>query len=127
MQGIEKKTTLTIEHDGKTGEFTFRRRTIADMGTISAKLSQMTGGTPIVDEGIGNVLRAWSELFVAMEHYPEWWIHDEKIMDDTGMLFTVFSKYCDWRDGFRGRKQREPDAAPNTPDTDTASQKESGK
>lgn len=110
IRGVAPKHTVDVEVEGDdgplTGAFTWRRRTVADNGAISAELSRLTGGTVIVDDGMRVLLSAQAELTVVTEKAPEWWRADQ--LDDS-TLIAVYRRYMEWRDSFR----RRPTVGPN--------------
>lgn len=55
------------------GDFTVRQPTFADMGAISAAISRMAQGQPIVDMTTGAVLNAIAGLSILVEDAPDWW------------------------------------------------------
>ena len=106
MKGVSPRTTVEVEVEivGEIvrGSFTWRRRTVADNGAISAEMSRLTGGTAIVDEGMRALIAAQAELQVVTEKWPEWWRYET--LDDS-TLVAVYRRYMEWRDSFRRRAE----------------------
>lgn len=69
------KIRCDMQREGRIleGDFVIRQPTFADMGAISAAISRMAQGQPIVDPSTGAVLQAVAMLSVLVEEAPEWW------------------------------------------------------
>lgn len=111
VSGIKDRDTVSVSvkslRSGEVfeGPFTWRRRTLADLGEISGRLSQMAGGLPIVDQNIGAILRSLAELQVVVESAPDWW---DRVLDeeDTSVIMAVNTKYLEWiNEPFRLRRE----------------------
>lgn len=90
---VDITSRLTGRH--YEGDFTWRRRTLGDMGEIAAVQSRMTGGEKIVEENMALIITAIAELTVVIEDSPEWWA-EVKDIPDTGVIQVVYREYINW-------------------------------
>lgn len=105
-RGVRPQETVPIKVrtlDGEqSGPFTFVRRRMGDLGLISAELSRLAGGVPIVTDEMKAILSMMAELRIVTVQAPDWFNLDE--MEDTSVLPQVWDQYVRWRDRFRERE-----------------------
>lgn len=129
IRGVSPRTTVEVEVDSPVGEeklhgaFTWRRRTVADNGAISAEQSRLTGGTAIVDDEIRTMITMQAELSVVTEKAPEWWRADSI---DNATLVAVYRRYMEWRDSFRRRTEAGPNGSESRAAGDSPSEPRRG-
>ena len=95
------------------GTFSVRDPKFSDIGAISASVSVMTQGQPVVDPAMGAILQACSLLSICTEDAPEWW-EDCLRVENVPMILAVNAAYM-----------RERQASPFRPATGGRSRKAS--
>jgi hypothetical protein len=101
------KVTSPLTGEEYEGTFTWRWRTLEDLGTIAAVQSRLTEGEPIVAKTMEALIGAIAELSVVVESYPDWW-EDIKDMADSGVILAVYGHYLRWRtEPFRSKKEKD--------------------
>lgn len=105
----DKEIELTSPMTGETykGIFTWRRRTLLDNGEISARMSEIVGGTPIVEAGMRNVIHAMATLDIVLQKTPDWWKQLCQLGDNASIQ-RVYLEYERWlRLPFRKDEEQE--------------------
>lgn len=108
---VSVKVTSRLSGREYEGAFTWRRRTLEDIGKIAAIQSEMTGGATIVEKTSAGLINAIAELTVVVSAYPDWWA-EVKELADVGVIFAVYTRYLEWLAApFRieGQKDSGPD------------------
>lgn len=97
--------------DGKTysGDFTFKRLTIADVGRVGAEIARLNGGNPVdqTTEFINTMLAHFKFGIVSA---PEWWNPNE--LYDLGIVREVFEAQMAHETSFRSAPGGQVSAPP---------------
>jgi len=84
---MEKKYSFSVDEksriDGKRykGTFHMRRANIGDLGAISAALSRLNQGQPIVSDSFEALLTVVATIEICGEDVPKWW---QALVDEGG-------------------------------------------
>jgi hypothetical protein len=111
---LQNRKTATFElrgDDGKmySGDFTFKRLTIAEVGKVGAEIARLNGGNPVdkTTEFINTMLAHFRYAIVAA---PEWWNADE--LYDLHIVKGVFELLWEHEQSFRPSASGQGSAAP---------------
>lgn len=77
--------------DGKQykGTFHMRRPNIADLGAISAAISRLNQGQPMVSDSFEALLTVVATIEICAEDTPDWWSEICDECADSGMIVRI--------------------------------------
>ena len=95
MDELEKKLTLTVNHDGKT--FTFRRPTVKQLIAADVLSAQMRGGLPINAMSYGYVYSNYAAELNTYVVEPKDFDFSELYDDD---IYEIHEEVANWLNTF---------------------------
>lgn len=111
---LQNQKTVYIEkrgEDGKTysGDFTFKRLTLANIAQVGAEIARLNGGNP-VDETTEFINTMLAHFKYGIVVAPSWWNPND--LYDIGVVKEVFDKLMEHERSFRSVEERQVPPAP---------------
>lgn len=93
-----------------SGDFTFKRLTIGELGRLGADIARRNGGLP-VDDTTERVNIMLAHFAIGITDAPKWWNPEE--LYDLSLVREVFEQQMKFEASFRPALQKQAEASPS--------------